>query len=406
MISPLHRYKAWYFSFFVTFGVVLPYLQLYYRHIGLSLAEIGLLAMLPPIGGLLFSPLFGMLADRLHDVRRLMAFQMICGAAAFLSLLTCDGFASCAVRVFLFAALYAPLTPMADSITVHQAPGLGTDYGKIRIWGSIGFITPGLILGLFLGQRASFGLIFGAFTAGALLTLVATLSLPRMQVRYERSFTFDGARRLLQPNVAVFTISAYLAAAAMGAYYGYFSIYLREEIRLADRWTGVVWAIGPVAEVTVLFYAVPIIRRIGLKAAFMVSLAGVALRMGILAATPPLPVLLLSQMLHALTYGGIHSCGVVYMDRIAPPQSRAGTQGSYAALSFSAGSITGYVLWGQIGRMYDGTVPIFCGATLVALCGVVLCATLFREPEFGSNAGKTDEHKERETPDGLPETAI
>ena len=65
-----------YFLYYTGFGIYLPFINIYYSHIGLSGLEIGLINTLSPLVGMLSAPLWGILNDRFGKTRVLLAIAV------------------------------------------------------------------------------------------------------------------------------------------------------------------------------------------------------------------------------------------------------------------------------------------------------------------------------------------
>ena len=106
----------------------------------------------------------------------------------------------------------------------------------------------------------------------------------------------------------IFLVAIALHQLGMTSYYSFFTLYLKDELGMQQAaW---VWSIGAVAEIPMVLFAGRIIRRFGLAILLMVSMAAVSLRVGLLSLVPPLGVICLTQLLHAMTFGLLHVAAI------------------------------------------------------------------------------------------------
>lgn len=84
----LFKFKSFFFFFGGAIGSVFPYFSVYYKQIGFSPTQIGLIAGLRPIIGFCSGSLWGSIAD-LFRIRRII---LICSAAGWLAFITSIGF--------------------------------------------------------------------------------------------------------------------------------------------------------------------------------------------------------------------------------------------------------------------------------------------------------------------------
>lgn len=84
----LVKFKSFFFFFGGAIGAVFPYFSVYYKQLGLSPNQIGIISGLRPIIGFCSGPLWGSLADRFR-IRRIVLF---CSALGWLAFITAIGF--------------------------------------------------------------------------------------------------------------------------------------------------------------------------------------------------------------------------------------------------------------------------------------------------------------------------
>ena len=95
----------------------------------------------------------------------LAAFGLVGGFAAFLLL------------SLLVGAVFSPMMPLGESITLRQARAGRIDYGRVRLWGSITFMVITVIAGWLIGLYGA-DVIHALVVAAAIATFLATLTLP------------------------------------------------------------------------------------------------------------------------------------------------------------------------------------------------------------------------------------
>ena len=84
----LLKFKSFFFFFGGAIGSVFPYFAVYYKQLGFSPSQIGLIAGLRPMIGFASGSLWGSMADRFR-IRRIL---LICSSAAWLVFITSIGF--------------------------------------------------------------------------------------------------------------------------------------------------------------------------------------------------------------------------------------------------------------------------------------------------------------------------
>ena len=156
-------------------------------------------------------------------------------------------------------------------------------------------------------------------------------------------------------------------------YYGFFSIYM-EQAKYSKLWVSVFFDIGVVAEIAVLYFATPLVRRFGAERLLAFSLFMAALRWAIYANTTWLPVVLVTQTFHAFTFGTFYIGALSLIHREFPESLKNSGQGLYATASWGAGGFIGLL---TAGALFDKNPTLaFWASAGVALTGGVVALAL------------------------------
>ncbi|MCP4497218.1 MAG: nucleoside permease, partial [Phycisphaeraceae bacterium] len=132
--------------------ILYPFL-LGYR--GFSLEETGLCLSAGALGAIFGPFLAGQLADRLFSTEKLLAASHFIGAILVYLLATADGFVSFVVLSGVYGFVYAPTLSLTNSISFAHIADRDRDFGPIRVWGTIGWIVAGILVGQYLLRTAT-----------------------------------------------------------------------------------------------------------------------------------------------------------------------------------------------------------------------------------------------------------
>ncbi len=359
---------AFYFSVFAALGVLLPYFNLFLARRGFSAVEIGLLASIIPVCKTLIPPVWARVADRRAN-RKGLALVAAAGALAAGAMLSLPAsFTAMALVLFFFAAFWTAHHPLIEVTALENLDRSGGDYGRVRLWGSIGFIVLVVLTGMAVDLRST-EVVVPILTAILISNLLLTFMTPRADAPPRDGG--DGFRGLLaDPAYRRIVIAGLLMQLSHGTYYGFFTIYL-DGAGFSKSVVGLLWGTGVAAEILVMIASGWMVDRLGVRAVLGVSLALAAARWALTASTLSLPLLFVAQTLHAFSFGAFHVASILHVYRIVPDRLRTTGQVVYGSLSFGIGIGVGQAI---NGFLYDaaGAPTLFALSAATALAGLAV----------------------------------
>jgi len=369
---PYWRLSGFYFFYFAFVGAFTPFWGLYLQSLEFNAFQIGVLMSLLQVSRIFAPNLWGWLAD--HTGKRVAVVQL----AALLSLLfylgafAGDSFGWMFAVMALMSLFWSASLPLVEAITLGHLGTSGEGYGRIRLWGSIGFIIAVIILGYVLDHAPVRTLLWVVL---GLKLGIFLLSRKMPEPRLAPHHTDDHSiwRILRRPDIALFLLACFLMAAAHGVYYTFYSIYLVEH-GYSTSAVGWLWALGVICEMLV-FLAMPrLAARFGLWRILMVSFALAALRFFTIGwGVEVVALVIFAQTLHAASFGSYHAAAVALVHQIFRGRHQAKGQGLYTSVSFGLGGTLGGLLsgytWDTLGAGWSFTIS---GACAAAGCLVLL----------------------------------
>jgi PPP family 3-phenylpropionic acid transporter len=360
-----------YFLYFGVMGMYLPYFNLYCYHLGLSGFHIGALSALRSVAMVVFPMAWGALADRTRGRRPIYILCNAVSAAIWAFFFFTEEFSAMALVIFAYGIFYSPIISFLEAITMEALGREKKSYGRIRLWGSISFIIVVLAFGKLI-ELLSVRIIIPSILAGSVLLALIAVTVPRDR-RTGKTLRAHGAAALLHRQAAVFLACAFLMLVSHGGYYGFFSIHL-ETLGYSSTFIGASWALASAAEILAMVYSETIFSRLALERVLLISFAAAVLRWLVLGASAAPSVILLSQLLHALTYGTFHMASILYMDRLSPQDAKNLGQAVNNALTYGLGLMVGFFMSGALYRI-TGSFGLFQLSSLIALAGGAVFAT-------------------------------
>jgi PPP family 3-phenylpropionic acid transporter len=342
--------RIWPFAFNVLFFAAIvfvsPFVVLYYQDAGFSGAEIGVLTGITPLVTLFSAPLWTSLADATRRHRLIMSLALLIGAIGIFVFPFLKAFAPILLLAVLFNAVFAPVSSLADSATLHMLADKKEMYGRIRVGGTIGFGLAAPLAGS-LVQRYGLPIAFWGCAVLLLMALIVSQKFVYSQSKASES-TRGGMRALLMNRRwRLFLLLALAGGLAAAGVNNYLFSYLKE-LGANESTMGLALTIGTLAEVPVLFFGNRLIQRFKAYGLLVLALVitGARLLLFAVAGTPEL--VLLFQLLNGLTFPAMWLAGVAYAHENAPAGLSATAQGLFGAMVFGFGTAVGGLLGGPL----------------------------------------------------------
>jgi PPP family 3-phenylpropionic acid transporter len=312
--------------------------------------------------------LFGLLADTLRLRGSLVVLACVGAVLSFsgIAVPAALGVAPAFVVLLVCNSAFSLFRVSMIGLTDVTALESGVDYGRIRLFGSLGFLVVAVSSGHLLDPEA------------------LALTLPRTVKRPPQPVLADLRVLLGSRDFALFLGAVALWAASQNAYDFYFSLHLTD--LGADA--GVIswaWGLATAAEVLLLIGASRWVVRFGTVPLLLVAYGATVVRWVLLATVPSLGVLLALQPLHAVTFGLAWVATLEHVKRRAPAHVLATAQASLLAATGVGGAVS-MLAWGAISEVGKGPGVFLTAAGVAALAAGMLAGVGWRRPPGASEA--------------------
>ncbi len=326
----------YYLGFFGVYGVLLPFWALWLKGEGTSTEMIGMMLAFALIarsaGALLLTRNLTTTSSLLQAMRRLTLTSIITFAGFYLSNNVYVVFLLVVMTNFVFAPLMALGEAMAAKLVRYN----NMDYGKTRLWGSIGFMLASALTGLlvesFDHQVILFTIIVGL--AGLLLlTVIPARNMPQDTATSSKRSS-SVMTILSRPSFWPFLLITALLQGAHAAYYGFGAVYW-QDIGISETYIGYFWSMGVVGEIFFLAVGRRLFANTSMATMFVIATLGSIVRWLTLSYAVDVTVIMLSQLLHGVTFGIAHLAAMRYISENVADEDTMTVQAIYAAIPFS-----------------------------------------------------------------------
>lgn len=388
--SELRNLRQQYFLVYGIEGAIAPFLPVVLAtQLGLARDEIGTVVAMGGLAILITPVLLGAIADTDRRETRLLAGILVGTAVSLLAMTGLEGFGAGLIVFGLYSLAFEPTKSLQDSLfftAKRSTAGLEhVSFHQVRVWGTLGFLLPGVALYLPLSLGTGTWIVLTVAAGMAVLSAVNALRLPQPErpSAGSEAATPPGLGRSLgrawriarRPRLAVFAIAMLLLQMAMSAYLAFYPLYVTDVVGIDVRWLGLIANLGVGLEVGYMALYGWLIRRLGWRRLMVTSALAQSLRMLALAVWPTVAVVLGTQLVHGYVVITTLVAARVFLDAQAEPGMRHALQGLYTMVVIGGGRVAGSFLGGLVAAR--DLQWLFGVAAVAAVVAAILLARTF-----------------------------
>lgn len=378
------RIAGFYFFYFAFVGMFAPYWSLYLKSLGFGAVEISILLSIQPVMRMIAPNVWGWLADRTGRHLFVVQLAALGGALFYLGVFfTTHFFGMMTVLVFM-SFFWSASMPLVEATTLTYLGKNAAHYGRIRSWGSLGFIAAVLGLGYAFDYIAIGWLVWaGLFIMLGILFFSRLI--PHVEAVAHHNDSLPISRIVQNPQVLALFGACFLMSVAHGPYYTFYSIYLVDH-GYAKSAVGWLWALGVICEIAVFFMMPWLLKRFSLPRILITSFIAAMLRFALIGwGVDTLALLLIAQVLHASTFGAFHASAVALIHHFFRGRHQSRGQALFGSLTYGAGGMVGGLASGPLWQ-HSGAVAVFSMSVLAAFGGFLLMAWKFGFRQAGHDS--------------------
>ena len=282
-LSPEQRIKPRHFELrvacifaflFIPQGIHLPFFPVWLESKGYDAGQIALILSLPMFLRVVTTPFVTAFADRARDRADILVVLVAASLALASGYLLFDGYAAVLAISILLAIAWTPHSPLTDSLALSGVRRFGSNYTRMRIWGSSAFLLANLGGGVIIA-RAGPGVVPLLIVIGLCGTLVAAAAAPRLgrpRIASPLSATdLPVTPSLMSRHFLLLVGGGGLIPASHSFLYGFSSIYCIS-LGIAESTVGILWAWSVICEVALFLVFTRLFGR--MSATSLISISG------------------------------------------------------------------------------------------------------------------------------------
>ncbi len=369
-------------------GAILTYLPLYFADKGLKRDQLGELMAVGAIGLWVAPFLVGQICDRWLGAEKYLAASHFLGGLALLSIpvatdfyaKTGENFGVLTALVGFYAVAYFPTVPVASALTFRHLPHPETQFGRVRMWGTVGWVLSGLFLSLWLGHADAIGWLserwpewkttllrygrmldwlgspssddsfrIAALLSFALSSFCAFLPQSPPAVRSKGIAPLQVLGMFRDRTFAVMIATSFVLAIVVPLY-SLEAPKLLERSGIDQNWVPAVMTVGQLSEFPALLLLAFCLRRLGMKKTFLIGMIAWLARYLIFALTIELPAVLVAIAMHGVCHVFLIIVIQLYVDSACRSDLRASAQNLFAFVTVGIGMPIGFLVGGKLGE--------------------------------------------------------
>lgn len=375
---------------YAIWGSWAPVLSAYLMNtLGFSGTQVGWIYSLLPLATIISPFIGGQLADRYFPTQKVIAVLGLVGGILLIFGSTVTSYSAVMWVMLIYCLIYAPTLALTNSIAFINLQNSEKDFGKIRVWGTIGWITAGLGLAgwRMIAKSAGSVALKGdtLFLAGLFSIIMGVLSfgLPHTPPKKEgtKPWAFLEAIKMLKDkDFLVFTVISFIVATELQFYYVLTAPFLTSaKIGVSESAVSGVMVIAQIAEIFVMALLLPyFLPKYGIKKTMIIGVLAWPLRYIIFVVGTPAWLVIASLSLHGFCYVFFFTAAYIFVDMIAPKDIRASAQSLIAVVILGFGNFVGSNFSGWIQNFFTADkVTNWRNVFLVPTALTLLCALAF-----------------------------
>jgi len=341
-------------GWFVTMGTYLS------KSIGATDVQNGLAYGTQSLGAIIAPFVIGLIADKFFSAQKILGVLHLAGAGLMYFISTKEDFASFYPLLLIYMICYMPTLALVNSVALKQIKNAEKEFSFIRVWGTVGWIVAGLLIGWMAWEQN--GQLVNTFKVTAAVSLVLGLfsfTLPDTPPGKAGTKTtirdilgLDALSLLKNKNFLIFFIASMLICIPLAFYYQETNKFLNE---LKVSGAAAKMSIGQMSETLFMVLMPFFFARFNIKKMLLFGMIAWVLRyllFGFGDADTGIWMLYIGIALHGICYDFFFVSGQIYTDQQAGEKNRSSAQGMITLATYGVGMLIGFWFAGSISEYY------------------------------------------------------
>jgi nucleoside transporter len=345
--------------------------------------------------GAIIAPfVIGLIADRFFSAQRILGVLHLAGAALLYYMSTAGNFESFYPAVFGYMIVYMPTLALVNAVAFKQLDDSESQFAAIRVWGTIGWIVAGLLIGWMAWEQK--GMLSNTFKLTSIVSAILgmySFTLPNTpppkagtKTTLSEIVGWESIQLLKDRNFLIFFLSSFLICIPLAFYYQETNKFLNE---VGVQGAAAKMSMGQMSELLFMVLMPFFFKRLGVKKMLLFGMLAWVIRylmFGFGDANDGIWLLYGGIIMHGICYDFFFVTGQIYTDNRAGEKIRASAQGMITLATYGVGMLIGFWVAGQVSEHYktaDGHAwqSIWMIPAGIAAVVMILFMLFFRDNE-------------------------
>ncbi|MCL7747402.1 MFS transporter [Halalkalibacter alkaliphilus] len=368
----VYRLMAYLFFAHSTITIINGYIPVFFKSQGLTGSQVGLLMAIGPCATIIAQPMWGYLSDKYKSIKKMILIALIGLSVTTITFMFVNTYAGYLVMMFILFFFVSPTTALGDSLAQKTSVQKKVSFGRIRLWGSLGFAITSLVVGYVLTwigvEKIMLPMLFMALTA-----LAVAFSIKDVPGTNKPVTVLDAVKLTTKPSLFLFLLLAFFISVSHRANDIYLGLYI-VELGGPEAMIGWAWFVGVIAEALIFATTAYWFRK--WSPLTFVILAGVLYgARWILMAFVENPWWILPiQLLHGLTFAVFYIAAFQIINKLIPEHLLATGHVLFITVIFGLAGIIGSLFGGFV--IEATSIPtlylIGAGSAFIGSIGLVI----------------------------------
>ncbi|MFC0560445.1 MFS transporter [Halalkalibacter alkalisediminis] len=342
----VYRLMAYLFFAHSTITIINGYIPVFFKEQGLNGSQVGMLMAIGPFATILGQPMWGYLSDKYQSIKKMILVALIGVVLTVTAFIFVHSYFAYLLIMFSLFFFISPTTALGDSLSQKTAIQKSISFGRIRLWGSLGFAVTSLVVGYVLTAVGIEYIMFPMLFM-SLIAFIVALTIKDVPGVNKPVTVIDALKLGINPSLLLFFLFILFISVPHRANDIYLGLYV-VELGGPEAMIGWAWFIGVTAEAGIFAMGAFFLKRWSSLSLIVLAGCFYTVRWVLMGFILDPWFILPLQILHGLTFGIFYLAAFQYINKLIPEHLQATGHVLFITVIFGVAGIIGSLLGGNI----------------------------------------------------------